>query len=429
MRLRKLLAVAAAAALPSLGVTPLPAFAATTGIGDLVSNPSFEQLTDSGQPACWYATGTLTHPTLRTTSRAHYGTHAGRISGSTGSLGTMALLSGQDPTCAIPVTGGNRYALSLWYEASAPASIEVRLRGAAGIWYRWMNGSPLPPTTTWLRAGFTTQPLPVGTTALSYGLRIPATASLTLDDANALAAGAPGGSITSPGTVLFQPTFPTPDRLVTNSYSFWNPTHADASVSADWQMTSGSLFARNGNGYSGFIDGIVPDPLSILHTESAIFRLNTARFDFGNVRVDFSYLIDRLGSTLLTPPVAWDGLHIWMRYQTEFNLYSAYVARRDGRVMLKKKCPGGLANGGTYVELSDEYPGFPIRFGSWTSVGASVVNNTDGTVTLRLYENGRLAVTAVDHGQGCRAITAPGAVGIRGDNAEFNFKGFTVTAQ
>jgi len=62
-------------------------------------------------------------------------------------------------------------------------------------------------------------------------------------------------------------------------------------------------------------------------------------------------------------------------------------------------------------------------------VTATVNNNPDGSVTIKLYAEGRLLISATDDGSiGGPPITTAGAVGIRGDNADLKFKDFTVKA-
>jgi hypothetical protein len=98
-------------------------------------------------------------------------------------------------------------------------------------------------------------------------------------------------------------------------------------------------------------------------------------------------------------------------------------------VVIKKKCPGGPSNGGTYYELGPgEVANHPIPFGTDQKVGAAVVNNADGSVTLTLSLSGTRIITATDTGVGCSPITQAGKVGIRGDNDNFTFSGFTVNA-
>jgi hypothetical protein len=246
--------------------------------------------------------------------------------------------------------------------------------------------------------------------------------------ASIVAAVAQGVSPAAASTTLFAPKIPTTNRLITNEYAYWNPTHTDAIVSPDWQMTSGSLFARDGNAWSGHIDRIVPNATSSNGTDSAVFRLNTKRKDFGNVAVRFTAKVISQGSTSATPPVAWDGIHIWLRYQSQYGLYVASVARRDGHIVIKKKCPGGTTNGGTYYELSSEVKGYPITLGQWRDVGATVANRSDGSVRITMLLGGQYVLGAVDHGVGCAPITTSGAIGIRGDNTEFAFTHFVVGA-
>jgi hypothetical protein len=230
-------------------------------------------------------------------------------------------------------------------------------------------------------------------------------------------------------TVVFAPSFAkvTVPVVVANEYAYWNGNHADAVVSSDWEMTSGSLFANNGNGWTGNVDAGKVNAQSNPYTDSAVFRLNTRNYNFGDVTVAFDLDVAGLSSTSRTPVVDWDGVHIWLRYQSQYNLYYASVGRRDGRVVLKKKCPGGPSNDGTYHELSREVAGYPIVIGGWMNVSASVTNNADGSVSITAFRNGQPVVTGTDTGVGCAPITTPGAVGIRGDNAKFNFRKFTVT--
>jgi len=216
--------------------------------------------------------------------------------------------------------------------------------------------------------------------------------------------------------------------LVTNEYAYWNPTLSSSVQSKDWEMTSGSLFSTGTALWTGTPDTANPNATSSNGTDSAVFRLTSKRADFGNVAVAFTVHNNGLTSTASTPPVAWDGLHIFLRYQSEYQLYYASVNRRDGHVVIKKKCAGGASNGGTYYELGPgEVSGHAIPFGTDQRVGASVVNNPDGTVTLTLNVDGTTLVTAVDNGVGCAPITAAGKVGIRGDNDDFTVTGFTVT--
>jgi hypothetical protein len=214
---------------------------------------------------------------------------------------------------------------------------------------------------------------------------------------------------------------------VTNSFANRNPGHKDTARSAVWQVTAGSLFAVDGNGDTGKIDDGVPGPRSTVNTGSAVFRMNTVRGDFTNVAMAFDLSIAYQTSTSYTPESSYDGVHIWLRHKSQYELYAASVARRDGVVLIKKKCPGGPVNGGTYYTLGAEVRGAPIVLRKWRRVSATVRNNPSGTVTIVLYVAGRAMVSAVDTGVGCAPILAAAPVGIRGDNTRFRFDNVTVS--
>jgi hypothetical protein len=190
-------------------------------------------------------------------------------------------------------------------------------------------------------------------------------------------------------------------------------------------MTSGSLFARSGRAWSGKPDNIDPNATSTNGTDSAIFRMVTRRKDFSNVSVSFTLRRERLISTSSTPAVAWDGEHIFLRYASEVSLYYVSFDRRDGTVAIKKKVAGGASNGGTYYTLASGRKAFSA--GVFHAVRATIVDNSDGSVALRLWVDGIRILSATDTGIGGPVIRM-GGVGIRGDNAEFTFDDFLVTS-
>jgi hypothetical protein len=239
------------------------------------------------------------------------------------------------------------------------------------------------------------------------------------------------GSVTAvrpvPRPLVYRPPLGRTSGLVTNSYAYRNPKKKDAVRSAVWHVTAGSLFAVGGNGDTGKIDDGVPGPHSKVNTGSAVFRMHTRRTDFANVKVSFNLNIAYQTSTAYTPESSYDGVHIWLRHRSQYELYAASVARRDGVVLIKKKCKGGPVNGGTYYTLSAEAPGAPVVLNKWRKMAATVQNNPSGSVTVVLYVDGKAMVSAVDTGIGCAPITAAAPVGIRGDNTRFRFNAFTVT--
>ncbi len=238
----------------------------------------------------------------------------------------------------------------------------------------------------------------------------------------------PVGPSTTDAT-LFSDSFASyPNGLITNEYAYWNHSDPSAKQSSRWELTSGSLFALNGEGYTGVPDTVGPNALSTNGTNSAVFRLTTKQPNFGNVTVSFDLLNVGLVETRSTPRMGLDGVHIFLRYQNEESLYYASVNRRDNTTVIKKKVPGGPSNNGTYYDLTSYVPN-SVPYGAWQSVAASIKTNRDSSVTIEVFSQGQKIVSATDNGTiGGPPITFSGKVGIRGDNAEFRFKNFVVKA-
>src|SRR4029079_8521338 len=128
---------------------------------------------------------------------------------------------------------------------------------------------------------------------------------------------------------LFADYFAYPDGLITNEFAHWNPTNPSAIHSPVWDMTSGSEFGSSGAGWTGVPDDVGPNATSSNGTNSAVFRLVTKQSNFGDVSVSFLLRNQGLTTTPSTPAVDWDGVHIFLRYQSEESLYYASINRRD----------------------------------------------------------------------------------------------------
>lgn len=243
---------------------------------------------------------------------------------------------------------------------------------------------------------------------------------------SALSASANDGDAPANAGQLFVDAFDYPKGLITNEYAYWNASHPDAVHSPLWEMTSGSLFARSGAGWSGKPDGKSPDADSSPYNDSAVFRLTTKRSDFGDVAVSFKLRNNSLTSTSRTPAVSWDGIHVFLRYQTQYSLYYASINRRDNTSVLKKKVPGGDENGGTYYVLGSS-ASHTVPYGAWQNVEARIRTKSNGSVTIQLFADGTPVVSATDSGVGGPPITSAGKVGIRGDNCNFDVDDFTVS--
>ncbi|GGL17150.1 hypothetical protein [Mangrovihabitans endophyticus] len=216
----------------------------------------------------------------------------------------------------------------------------------------------------------------------------------------------------------FQPSFGD-SGLITNELLERHPDVPGVRRSDDWVLTSGSLFADDGMGYSGRPDDGQPDALSGQANDSAVFRAVSRRRDFADVRVRLRVRIDSLVSTARTPEQDYDGLHLFLRYRSPQELYVVSLQRRDGTVAIKRKIPGGPSNGGSYQELAGAE--LPLRH-EWLNVEARVRDAEDGSTRFVVRVDGQQVLSATDASP--RRLAGPGGVGLRGDNAEFHFADF-----
>lgn len=225
---------------------------------------------------------------------------------------------------------------------------------------------------------------------------------------------------------LLSAGFDQPNGLVTNEFAYYNPGDHVSVESPVWLLTSGSLFARDGAGWTGVPDIGRPDPASSKFTDSSVFRAVTRRNDFGNVVVSFSLFIQRFVAPGGQAAPSWRGVHVFLRYQSADLLYVLSVDRSDGIIVIKKKVPGPEANGGIYSTLASTR--HRAVTGRWETVTASVTNQGEG-VALTVSIDGAVVLRAVDSGSGhSPPITQPGRVGLRGDYTQFMFRNFKVTA-
>jgi len=214
--------------------------------------------------------------------------------------------------------------------------------------------------------------------------------------------------------------------------------------SADWVATSGSLFAQDGHYWTGVPDSCAPDRYSERCTNSNVFRMNTRKVFTGAVRVSLAI---RQNREVLDPGcqgtgTCWHGVHVWLRYKSQYDLYYASVQRADGQIVIKRKVPCGDENLGTYVELSSFVPD-AFGVGQWRHYSVTVADGEDDSVVLQIFDDDvdpkTPVVTGIDRGgtnpnwsESCRTpggypsaeyppIRGAGSVGVRGDFADFSF--------
>ncbi|WP_419230934.1 hypothetical protein [Gordonia sp. CPCC 205515] len=146
---------------------------------------------------------------------------------------------------------------------------------------------------------------------------------------------------------------------------------------------------------------------------------------FHDVRFSTRLKVADLTTTPRTPSRDFDGVHLWVRYRSDKELYAISLDRRDGKNVIKKKCPGGTDNGGTYFDLTPLSGDDPIPLGEWQQLSVTVRDQTDGSVLIDAERDGK-HLRARDFGVGCPALNGAGGVGVRGDNTEFNLDGISV---
>lgn len=214
------------------------------------------------------------------------------------------------------------------------------------------------------------------------------------------------------------------DGVITNHYAFWSDD--DSAFRDDvWEMESGCALRSDNTLWTGVPTSNLPNRDCSNGSGSEVFRLWTKR-SFTDVNVTFSlrnngYVAGAEGER------TWDGIKIWLRRQGgsgSVGLYTAEVNRRQGNIMIEKKCAGS----DEYHILSQARPeGSDASFGEWEQVGGSIKNEGDGSVTLTLMRHGQTVLEATDDGVGCAPYTTAGRVGIRGDYTDFNADDFLVT--
>ena len=230
------------------------------------------------------------------------------------------------------------------------------------------------------------------------------------------------------GTVMWAPTFrnaPYPGVIESNEYAFFNPTAADAIKSANWDVTSGTLYAKETNGWTGDPTPNPPSPnaTSSNGNGSAVFRaVSKTVMPDPNYSVSADVNTWKWVSSTSVPAQAYDGVHLFLRYQNADKFYVASVDRRDGSVIFKKKCGPN-----DYYDVGISANPGGLTLGTWANVAASTKNNADGTVNVTLSRNGTKILDFNDLNTGCPAITTAGKAGLRVDNLETEFKNFKVT--
>ncbi|MGW2719395.1 galactose oxidase-like domain-containing protein [Streptomyces sp. NPDC001492] len=159
--------------------SPQPAEAA-----NLVKNPGFETDGTGGMPYCWEKSGWGDNDfTFETTSDAHSGSRAMKVSLTRRVDGDRKALITESTECAPVVTAGKQYDLSLWYKTTTPdANITLFRHDTTAGWQYWTDLKTLEMQGSWTRATVRTPEVPAGTDRITWGVSVYGTGSATTDD-------------------------------------------------------------------------------------------------------------------------------------------------------------------------------------------------------------------------------------------------------
>lgn len=151
---------------------------------NLVKNPGFETAGGNGMPYCWEKSGWGDNDfTFETTSDAHSGSNAMKVSLTRRVDGDRKALITESADCAPVVTAGKQYDLSLWYKTTTPdANITLFRHDATAGWQYWTDLKTLDMSADWAQATVRTPQVPAGTDQITWGVSVYGTGSATTDD-------------------------------------------------------------------------------------------------------------------------------------------------------------------------------------------------------------------------------------------------------
>jgi hypothetical protein len=210
--------------------------------------------------------------------------------------------------------------------------------------------------------------------------------------------------------LLFRDNFDGPDGVITNHHAYFSPSYEDAHRSPDWEMESGCALRDGNRLWTGIPTTNEPNKECSNGSGSAYFRLWTKRRDFQDVAVSFNLHVNRY----MTRGESWDGVKIYLRRQDGDNFYTAELNRREGNVIIQRKCDGRYSLlGGVRNEAT------PVKAGEWEYVAGTVVNLPDDEVRVQVVRGDDVVLEATDSAGSCDVLRRPGRIGIRGDRTDF----------
>ena len=214
----------------------------------------------------------------------------------------------------------------------------------------------------------------------------------------------------TPSAIVFTERFDGSAQLVDTAQYLHGlfPLNGFSPVPGAWQADTGWLFQSNGWGYTGRPSD---------YGSPAFFRAYTHFNDIADAEFTWQYRSAAFGDGVY-PTNGGDAVDLWLRYQTQYNLYALQFDRNDGRIYVKRKIPynPGTSNHGNYYEipLDATSPGYRPgkRYTAWNELGlapllhdsytvytfrATAISVANG-VQFRLWRDGVLVFSAIDDG-------------------------------
>ncbi|MEZ5381282.1 MAG: polysaccharide deacetylase family protein [Microthrixaceae bacterium] len=164
------------------------------GGSNLLVNPSFEaDLNGDSVPDCWerHTYGTLDAAPVRVTPGLSGGFAEGIAVDSRSSGDRKFVQQRNDSDCVTPATEGDRFQLVANHlaDSGVSARLVAYRRTSSGQWAWWAQRSPLATGSGWKQTAWDLPPVPPDTTAISVGVSIRSTGTITADDLTLTAIG------------------------------------------------------------------------------------------------------------------------------------------------------------------------------------------------------------------------------------------------
>ena len=335
--------------------------------GNLLANGTLATNTGGGStPDCWHESSTGTNtPTWSYTTNGPSGANAETLTISSYTSGSAQLVTTQNTSACSPrVTAGTTYTLGAWYESTAATHILAYYLNSSGAWQYWTESPAFAASTSGAQAAWTTPAVPAGATALSFGLSLAATGTLTTTNYT-MTAGAP----TAPTVSL---TGPAAGATLTGQVSFTASASSPVGISK----------------VSFLVDGVV---VATSTTSPYTATWNSATVGDGPVTVT-AQATDSAGNTATTAGQA----------DTISN-----AASRNGNLLANGTLATNTGGGSTPDCWHESSTGTNTPTWSYTTNGPSGANAE--TLTMSSYTSGSAQLVTTQNTSACSPRVTAGA--------------------